>query len=197
MKTKFTVIQLLATALLSLGLSAPTLAASLSLSPSATTLTLGSSVDVDVLISDLGADEDLSTFDFQLHFDAGLLKFKSYSLGEQLGNLGAGEAFDFSLGLLQAADRVQLGLVSMLSDFAVQPGAFRLATLSFDTIGTGSGPLSLGQVTLGDAWGAPLSASLSGTSLQVSAVPEPASLLLLAAGLGLLAGLRRQRAGSN
>ena len=67
--------------------------------------------------------------------------------------------------------------------------------LMYDADGDWSGgSLSIGSVTLGDAWGSALSASTVGTSVAVTAaVPEPATWALW--GLGI-AGLAARRCGS-
>lgn len=181
----------LAAALLLAALLSPASAATLSFSPSSSTVAVGDSFSVDVLIADLGAADALGVFDLQLNFDASKLSFGGYSLGEQLGSLAAFEALDLSLGAL-GNGAVHIGELSFLAEFPTQAKAFTLATLSFTATAAGSSALGFSTVTLGDAFGAPLAATLNTAS--ISAVPEPSSYALLLAGVGALALLRRSRA---
>lgn len=168
-------------------------ATTVSLSPSSSQVGLGNSFSVDVLISDLGAADMLAVFDLKLNFDASKLSFGGYSLGSQLGDLGAFEALDLSLGHL-GNGRLHLGELSFLAELPEQAKAFKLATLSFTATALGPSTLGFEQVTLGDQWGNALSANLA--SASVSAVPEPSSHALLLAGLGCLGLLQARRSRS-
>lgn len=167
-------------------------ATTLTLTPSTTTVNAGDSFQVDLVVSDLGSGTDLGAFDVQLNFDASLLKLVSYSLGSSLGDLSLLEALDLSSGLLSAGS-FNLAEVSLLAELLGQADSFTLATLSFSALDAGSSTLSLSNVTLGDAYGDALSSSLESATVTANAVPEPASLALLATGLGLLLLTRRRQ----
>lgn len=172
--------------------ASPTWAATLSFNPSSTNVTVGSSFAVDVLISDLGATDQLGAFDLQVNFNPAVLSFASYNLGSELGSLASGDALDFSLGN-QGSGALHLGEVSMLWDLSSQAKSFSLGTLHFTASAAGSSSLGFSNVTLGDAWGAPLAADMTTASLNVAAVPEPESYAMFLAGLGILGAIARRR----
>jgi len=173
--------------------ASPTWAATLSFNPSSANVTVGNSFAVDVLISDLGVSEQLGAFDLQVNFNPALLSFASYNLGSQLGTLATGDALDFSLGN-QGGGTLHLGEVSLLWDLSSQAKSFSLGTLHFTASAAGNSSLSFSNVTLGDAWGAPLAANLTTASVSsLAAVPEPETYAMFLAGLGLLGAIARRR----
>lgn len=171
--------------------ASPTWAATLSFNPSSTNVTVGSSFAVDVLISDLGATDQLGTFDLQVNFNPATLSFASYNLGSELGSLASGDALDLSLG--NQGGTLHLGEVSFLWDLSAQAKSFSLGTLHFTASNAGNSSLSFSNVTLGDAWGAPLAADMTTASINVAAVPEPESYAMFLAGLGILGAIARRR----
>jgi hypothetical protein len=184
---------------LMVGGSSKASAITISLDPTSQTLGLGSLIEVDLRVSDLGnfVPPSLSTFDLDVLFDPAILSFNSVSYGDPV--LG-GQLDIFGLGSLTlttpsigSVNLFELSFDSAADLNNLQVGAFVLATLSFDTLAIGVSPLSVLVNVLGDADAAPLNASASGGSVTVnpSVIPEPASLLLV--GAGLLAVIRRRR----
>jgi hypothetical protein len=75
----------------------------------------------------------------------------------------------------------------------LQAGSFILATLTFDTLTSGTSPLSLSVNAIGDAYGDPFSVDLVNGRINVIGVPEPATLILMGSGLAGLGLWRRRR----
>jgi hypothetical protein len=166
----------------------------LSFHPSDPDVTIGDSFEIDVVISGLEYS-DLSAFDIDVLYDHTLMEFEDYHLGDALGDIDSGDAWDLSLGKI-AEGQIDLSELSFLSDFRSQPDAFTLATLSF--VGTHLGTADLWfsenfSLSDSDEWGSPLTADLGAGSVAIHPVPEPGSLVLLGSGLIALAGWRRKR----
>lgn len=148
---------------------------------------------VDLLISvldpfgGLASDEELLSFGFRLSYDTSRLSFAGFTpttgWDDDSPWLGAGQ-----FGASSFPGVTNQGQASLL-----------LGTLHFDALQAGSAAISL--ITepanlnhgLSYLWAGtrPLDASLR---LEVSAVPEPASALLAALGLGLVGVTTRRRA---
>ena len=175
--------------------SAPLWAATLSLQPSTASVAQGGSFTVDLLVSDLGTGDDLGSFDLSVLFDASVLQLNGYTLGTGLGDTAAGEALDASAGLT-ASGSLNLSQVSFLWDLSSQASSFKLASLTFNAAQVGNSALSISGVTLGDAWGSSLNATTVASAVAVTAaVPEPETLALMLAGLGVVGvALRRHAA---
>ncbi len=199
-------------------------AVSLNLLPASQTAAPGDTVSLDLVISGLGdhAAPSLGDFDIDVSFDPSRLSFAAYGLGNGLGDVAAGEAWDLSLGDV-GGGVVNLAELSLLDanpnsgpSFSppylddIQAGSFVLASLDFlvevlppgslTTVGiaaTATGGSSAGPV-LGDGLGNPLALdSAQGAVIfnpsPPGAVPEPATLVLYGlGGAGLLLGLRRR-----
>ncbi len=179
--------------------AAPSQAIILSFAPATQNASVGFPTDVAVVISGLGngAAPSLSAFDLDVDFDSNVLSF----LGVTFGDPVLGDQLDlFALGSL-AGTTSGLGVVNLFelsldspADLdALQAGSFTLATLTFDTLAAGFSPLGISVNALGDANGNPLTATIAGGSVTAAgagAVPEPASLLLVFAGLMVVAWLR-------
>lgn len=179
------------------GTPLPASSATISLEASSSLINIGETTSLDVVVSSLGGSY-VSTFDFDVSYDAAVLAFSGYSLGLGLGDPLL-EAYDYSLGDSSPSGTINIAEVSFLSDFSsVQDGGtLTLATLSFTGFATGSSTLSLARYLAGDEWGTDVffAGSPSGTTIEVvssgiSPVPEPATMLLFAAGCGIL-GFRR------
>lgn len=170
-------------------------AISLSFDLASSSVSVGDSFDVDITISGLEFD-DLSSFNFDVSYDSTVLAFDSYVLGPELTDSFWGQD-DWSFGD-DGMGTVNLSEFSWLWDLSFQPDSFTLATVSFTGSAAGLSMLTLSNVILGDAWGAPLQADLYSGSVDVNApVPEPGTILLFATGIVGLAGhrLRRKKIG--
>ena len=174
----------------------------LELSPSSQTAAPGANISLDLKISGLtsGGAPSLGDFDFDFAFDTTKLSFTSYSLGSFLGNIGLGEADNFSLGL--SGSLINLTELSYLTPAdldALQGGSFTLATLFFNV-----GSLSNGQSTivsfarinaLGDGFGDPLTIdAANGAKISNGvSVPEPSSIVLIFLALSALSWSRLRK----
>lgn len=189
----------------------------LSLLPSSQTGAPGDLVSLDLVIDGLGdfAPDSLGDFDIDIAYDPAALTLSGFILGDFLGDIGLGEALDFSGGDL-GGGLVNLAEVSLLEPAAatcifcippyldeIQPGSFALATLDF-TIGSlapgSSTTVGISTVNaLGDGFGLalPLDNTLDAIIRRpADTVPEPGSLILLLAGIGAFALLRRRAGGA-
>jgi hypothetical protein len=174
-------------------------AVTLSFNPSTQQVAVGSTAGVELAISGLvdNAAPSLGVFDLDVSFNPATLAFNTVAFGNQLDLFG--------LGSIQSTDATvpgELNLFELSLDAsddlnALQAGSFPLATLAFTGLIQGTTDLGIAINALGDALGNPISADVSSGSITVGrgiTVPEPSSLLLLAA--GLLAFLsRRMREG--
>lgn len=177
----------------------------LSLEPSSQDAVPTDAVSLDLTVSGLsaGGPDSIRDFDVDIFYDTAALTFSGYSLGGFLGDIGLGEALDFSFGDL-GGGIINLAEVSLLEPDAVscvfcvgpylddiQPESFVLATLDFlvDVLPEGSSTtVGIDSIfALGDGFGLPL--AITGTADAVirnpapASVPEPATLALLMLGL--------------
>ncbi len=170
-------------------------AASLTLVPSSLSVFAGSPLDIDIVIGGLGlgAPPTLAAFDLDVTFLPSVLSYVSTSFGFDLGIPGL-DALTSS-GLLGGPVRVDLAEASLLPNAVLdanQPDTFVLATLHFLALAPGTSPLAITQALLANTAGGPaIPATLSGASVDVVPVPEPAAAAFIALGLALL-GMRRR-----
>ena len=188
------------------GLIAPGTAGAVifSWNPSSQVISQGTPVSVDLVVSDLGGSA-LGAFDVNVSFAPGILGLSGVTFGSLLGD-PITEAL--ALSTPGGPGTVELTEVSFLAPadlLLLQSSSFSVATLQFDTLGVGSSPLDISILSVSDANGGELSAtSQSGVvtvRTSVAEVAEPATLMLLTAGLVLTGGLapvaaivRRRRA---
>jgi hypothetical protein len=145
-----------------------------------------------------GTSAAIGDYDVMLAFDPTLVvQSVTFGTGLNLGDPSASLQFDDN-STPGTADVFELSLADFASLLANQPDAFPLFTVLFDTgaldPSAAFASLSLSSVLVGDAIGNPLPASLvSFSSPDLPAVPEPASVTLLARALGAIAARRLRR----
>jgi hypothetical protein len=174
-------------------------AATVSLSTSTPSVTIGAPVQVSLDIAGLngGAAPGLGAFDFDILFDASLLSFQSASFGTGLDVFGLGDIQTVT-PRTGAVNLFELALDTPADLIANQAGSFNLATLTFSALAGGTSSLTVGVNAVADAAGNALAVDTVGTSVTVSAVPEPESYALMLCGLAILGVIaqRRRRAHS-
>ncbi len=168
--------------------------------PSSQGIGIGNQASVSLNIAGLGNGiaPSVGTYDIDVAFDPAILSFNSAAFGTQLDILGLGD-LQFVTPGLGTVNLFELSLDSASDLNSLQAASFILATLTFDTIGTGTSPIALNLNALGDADGNSLAADLVNGSLTVnqqggpSPVPEPSSVVLVLSVAPLLMGLQYRR----
>jgi general secretion pathway protein D len=167
----------------------PALAVSISLQPSSLMVIRGQSFSLDVNVSSI---TDLYAFQFDLSFPGGLLSAVSISEGPLLPS--AGTSF-FVPGIIDPEGTISFTADTLLGPIPGVSGSEILATVQFDAIAPGTGPITLSNVTLLDSALAEIPATIINSSVTVRDVPgvtpEPATWVLSGVGIILLPGIRR------
>ncbi|WP_347986290.1 cohesin domain-containing protein [Methylomonas sp. AM2-LC] len=152
----------------------------LSIDPTTQSVAQGSQVSFNIDISGLGSGLTLGTYDLSLSFNSTLLAYSSIQFGTGLNLFGLGDIQSVTPG----AGNVEVFELSLDSAGALnvfQQHQFTLATLTFDTLGKGTSPVSLSLKALGDAYGNSLTVAIQNSSISV--VPELPTFELLIPGL--------------
>jgi hypothetical protein len=174
------------------GLSAHAQAIQLSISPISQDVPVGSLVSAQIVISELGsgAGPSLGAFDIDIGFNPSVLSFATVTFGDQtlgnqldlfgLGSITSGTPSAGSVNLFQ------LSLDSAADLDALQAPSFALGTIQFSANGLGTSTLTIHPNSLSDSTGNVLTATVLDGAISVHAVPEPANVTLLVAGLAMM-----------
>lgn len=165
---------------------------SIFVSPASQAVSTGQTFTVDINVDSI---PDLYDYQFSLSFDPRVLAAQSIAEGSLFANTG--NSF-FSPGTIDNSS----GSITQTYDtlFGVNgvAGPGMLAAVTFTAIGRGTSSIDfspLGDLILQDSLGNSLSATPVSGTVNVTAVPEPATYMMLAAGL-LLIGLVLRRKGT-
>lgn len=170
-------------------LVAPAPAATLSFTTPPAAVRPGDSFTLDVLVAEV---VDLYAFQFDIAFDPAILQASPVLEGDFLS--AGGRATLFWPGSIDNL----AGTVSFTANTLVGPGPGVsgdgwVVHLSFQALTAGRSELSFGNVVLLDSALADITTTPMGSAINVSSVPEPASLALFGIGLAVLtAAARRQ-----
>lgn len=175
-------------------------AAMISFQPASQSVAVGSTLNVALTVSGLGsgAAPSLSVFDLDVSYDASVLQFNSFALGDpglgdQLDLSGSGSISEFDGSVPGLVNLMELSMDPVATLDSLQPGAFILGVFSFTALSPGVSPLGTSVNAFGDSLGDPMAADVPGGNVTV--VPEPTVTgLLFAAGSAMwVALLRRHR----
>ncbi len=176
----------------------------LSFEPPGQNVELGQQATVDIYVRDL-AGSRIGAFDFNVEYDSSVLSVNSVAFGSGLG-ASLGSFQDVQMPGAGQVNIAELAFVFDLSPFQDGVSDFLLFSLTFDTVAAGMSSLGFSENILGmaggylvDEIGLPVGPVNAGSGYVTVvpgpvAVPEPASILLLAAGL---AGLMRRKSSFN
>ena len=169
--------------------------ASLGLATGTPTVGIGETVFVDIVLTGL-AGAAVGAYDLDLIYPDALLSFVGVDFQGLLGSPPT-EVFQDASGGAGLVDFAELSLLTPQQLDALQGDALLLASIEFTAAGVGSAVLPVaddGDLVLSDAFAAPIPLDRPFGSVTITIVPEPASGLLVAAGLVALCRRRPARA---
>ncbi len=155
----------------------------LSISPMSQTVQPGQSFSLDVSITDI---LDLYAFQFDLAFDPAILAAGSITEGSFLPTGGA--TFFIPGAIDNTGGTITFTADTLLSPIPGVNGDGTIAIVSFQALALGSSAITLSNVILLDSQSAEITASLTDGTVNVTAIPEPSTWLLLATGFTSLLG---------
>jgi adhesin HecA-like repeat protein len=151
----------------------------------------GSTVGLDVSINDIS---DLFVFQFTLSFDPSVLQATSVSEGAFLST--GGTTFFIEGTIDNTAGTISFTADSLIGAIPGVSGSGLLTHFNFNAVQAGSSALTFSDVLFLNSASNDIAVLTPAGSLNVvSAVPEPASVMLALAGLPLLALAARRRRG--
>jgi len=160
----------------------------LSLTPATQNVSVGGTVIVDALVSGLGdgVAPSIGTYDISVSFDTSLMSFAGLSFGTGLDVLGLGPGEqDFHVSGPGVVNVFENSFDTISDLNSLQPDTFTLFRVIFNATASGTGGLGLllGANAIISAEGNVLTPAISGADVHISAVPLPASGMLLLCGL--------------
>lgn len=199
---KYAQMVMLSMVLTCLLLHSPAQAITVTVDPVAQNVTLGNQATIGIMIYGYApgplVNLAVGGYDFSINYNPTILSFKSLSFGTSLGYPTDSNATYLNnpvSGILQISEYSDLSASELYALQGQQwpDDTFIAATITFNTLGSGVSPLSVDINSLLTEKRENFDGTYSDPgSLTVSSVPEPSTFLLLGAGIGGVALLRRK-----